>query len=304
MLDGLSMDQLRTFVAAADEGSFSAAGRKLRRAQSVVSHTLANLELQVGLSLFDRTARYPVLTDAGLALLEQARIAIDSMDAFKARARTLAEGLEPELAVAVDVMFPIATLTAAVQAFQQRFPTTPLRLYVEALGAVIQPLLDDQCRIAVIGSLPDVPPDCQSDYLFDVPLVTVAAPTYPLAAERGLISRSVLDRHVQLVLTDRSTLTNGRNFGVVSPNVWRLADLGAKHAFLVAGLGWGYMPLHMVQADLNTEALVRIDLEINRTAVPSIAMHALHRKARPPGPAGRWFVQQLRGHRPKAGGLL
>ena len=130
MLDAMSLDQLRTFIAAAEEGSFSAAGRKLRRAQSVVSTTLANLEQQVGFPLFERTGRYPQLTEAGRALLSQARQAVDSMDAFKARARTLAEGLEPELVVAVDVMFPIETLTAAVQAFHQAFPGTPLRLYV------------------------------------------------------------------------------------------------------------------------------------------------------------------------------
>src|SRR3954467_8604700 len=105
MLDALTLDQLRTFIAAADEGSFSAAGRKLRRAQTVVSHTLANLELQVGFALFDRTGRFPQLTNAGRALPEQAREAASRMDAFKAKARTLAEGLEPELSVAVDVMF-------------------------------------------------------------------------------------------------------------------------------------------------------------------------------------------------------
>eukprot|EP01032_Pedospumella_encystans_P032146 gene32146-36289_t len=116
----MSLDQLRTFIAAADEGSFSAAGRKLRRAQSVVSTTLANLELQVGFALFDRSGRYPKLTEEGRALLEQARSAVLGMDAFKAKARTLAEGLEPELAVAVDVMYPIATLTAAVQAFHRQ----------------------------------------------------------------------------------------------------------------------------------------------------------------------------------------
>ena len=63
MLDGVSMDQLRTFIAAADEGSFSAAGRKLRRAQSVVSQTLANLEAQINVPLFDRSGRYPRLTE-------------------------------------------------------------------------------------------------------------------------------------------------------------------------------------------------------------------------------------------------
>jgi hypothetical protein len=42
-------------------------------------------------------------------------------------------------------------------------------------------------------------------------------------------------------------LTAGREFGVFSPRTWRLADLGAKHAFLLAGLGWGGMPWDRVE---------------------------------------------------------
>jgi DNA-binding transcriptional LysR family regulator len=294
MLDAMSLDQLRTFIAAAEEGSFSAAGRKLRRAQSVVSTTLANLELQIGFPLFERTGRYPQLTEAGRALLSQARQAVDSMDAFKARARTLAEGLEPELVVAVDVMFPIETLTAAVQAFHQAFPGTPLRLYVEALGAVLQPLLDGNCRVAVIGSLPDIPDGCASEFLLSVAAVCVVAPAHPLAAVKGPIPRAVAAEQVQLVLTDRSSLTAGRNFGVMSSKTWRLGDLGAKHAFLRAGLGWGYMPLHMVQEELRDGKLVEIRLEAQPAVGPGFSMHALHMKEFPPGPAGRWFVNQLK----------
>lgn len=91
-LDGMSLDQLRTFIAAAEEGSFSAAGRKLRRAQSVVSQTLANLEKQLGVKLFDRSGRYPRLTDHGQALLNDARAIADGMDSFKARAKLCAKG--------------------------------------------------------------------------------------------------------------------------------------------------------------------------------------------------------------------
>jgi DNA-binding transcriptional LysR family regulator len=300
MLDAMSIDQLRTFIAAADEGSFSAAGRKLRRAQSVVSQTLANLEQQVGFALFDRSGKYPQLTESGRALLADARIATGSMDSFKAKARILAEGLEPELAVAVDVMFPIAALTDAVRAFHQQFPNTPLRLYAEALGAVVQPLLDGRCRIAVIGSLPDIPADCGSEYLLNVPAVVVVAPEHPLAALRGQIGRSTAAEHVQLVLSDRSALTVGRNFGVVSAQIWRLADLGAKHAFLKAGLGWGFMPLHTVQEDLERGTLVQITLEPNPAVGSAFSMHAVYRKDAPPGPAGRWFVDRLRQNQPAA----
>jgi DNA-binding transcriptional LysR family regulator len=294
MLDAMSVDQLRTFVAAADEGSFSAAGRKLRRAQSVVSTTIANLEQQVGFALFERSGRYPQLTEAGTALLEQARAAIGGMDAFKARARTLAEGLEPELAVAVDVMFPIETLTAAVQSFHLAFPNTPLRLYVEALGAVVQPLVEGTCRLAIIGSLPEIPPGCASEFLLSVKAVGVVAPSHPLAAVASAISQEEAVKHVQLVLSDRSSLTAGRNFGVVSPRTWRLADLGAKHAFLRAGLGWGYMPLHMVEDDLRTGKLTQISLQSHSVAGLGFSMHAVHMKANPPGPAGKWFVKQLK----------
>jgi DNA-binding transcriptional LysR family regulator len=294
MLDGLSMDQLRTFIAAADEGSFSAAGRKLRRAQSVVSQTLANLEGQIGIQLFDRAGRYPKLTNAGSALLGEARRVVDGMDGFKARARTMAEGLESELSVAIDVMYPMASLTGAVGSFREAFPHTPLRLYVEVLGAVVKPVIDGVCRLGVIGSLPLVAPELQAERLLDIPLITVAAPGHPLAAYTGTIASRELQMHVQLVLTDRSSLTQGRDFGVLSPLSWRLADLGAKHAFLRAGFGWGHMPLPMVEQDLQTGKLVKIDVENFSTSFARLEMLAVYRKDMPPGPAGRWFLDRLK----------
>src|ERR1700750_1646892 len=131
MLDGITLDQLRTFIAAVDEGSFSAAGRKLRRAQSVVSQTLANLEAQLDVRLFDRTSRYPRLTEEGKTLLADARAVADDVDGFKSKARAMREGLEPELAVAIDVMLPMEALTRAAAHSRAAYPHTPLRLYVE-----------------------------------------------------------------------------------------------------------------------------------------------------------------------------
>jgi DNA-binding transcriptional LysR family regulator len=176
MLDGVSLDQLRTFIAAVDEGSFSAAGRRLGRAQSVVSQTLATLEGQLGVQLFDRSARYPALTDRGSALLPEARAVAGRMDAFKARARDLASGLEPELSVSIDVMLPIFLFTHAVTDFQATFPDTPLRVHVEALGAVLQPVIDGRCAFAVMGSLPLIPPEFSRERLISIRLIMTASP--------------------------------------------------------------------------------------------------------------------------------
>src|ERR1700738_4550258 len=110
MLDAVSLDQLRTFIAAVDEGSFSAASRKLLRSQSVVSETISNLEEQIGVRLFDRSGRYPKLTPAGLALLGDARSTITGVDLLKARAKGMSAGLEPELSAVIDVFYPIAAI--------------------------------------------------------------------------------------------------------------------------------------------------------------------------------------------------
>lgn len=294
MLDTVSLDQLRTFLAAAEEGSFSAAGRRLGRAQSVVSQTLGSLERQIGVQLFDRSARYPALTEAGSALLPEAREVAGRMDSFKARARDLAGGLEAELSVVVDVMFPIHVFAHAVRDFEATFPHTPLRVRVEALGAVVAPVAEGRAAFAVVGTLPLVPEDFVQERLLSIPLMMVAAPAHPLAQRPAPIPRADLTGHVQLVLTDRSDLSRGKEFGVLSPRTWRIADLGAKHEFLRAGLGWGSMPRPMVDADLAEGRLVELVLEDGWPEGNLLPMLAAHRKDTPPGPAGRWLIERLK----------
>jgi DNA-binding transcriptional LysR family regulator len=294
MLDNVSLDHLRMFIAAADEGSFSAGGRRLRRAQSVISQTLANLEAQLGVKLFDRSSRSPVLTSQGLALLAEARTVVSRMDVFKARAKGLSDGLEPELSVVVDVMFPLDQLTSAVAAFQEKFPATPLTLYVEALGAVLQQVMEGRCAFGVMGSLPTAPTQLTRERLLSVGMAFVASPSHPLASLKGPIPARVLAQHRQLVLTDRSVLSQGKEFGVFSPNTWRLADLGAKHAFLRAGLGWGGMPLGVVETDLEDGSLVKIRIEDIPDTRMVMPMSAVFRTDRPPGPAGRWLIERLK----------
>jgi DNA-binding transcriptional LysR family regulator len=244
--------------------------------------------------LFDRSSRSPVLTAQGAALLAEARAVVSGMDVFKARAKGLSDGLEPELSVVVDVMFPLEQLTCAVVAFQAEFPATPLRLHVEALGAVLQPVLEGRCAFGVMGSLPTAPAQLTRERLLGVKMLFVASPTHPLASLKGPIPARVLAQHRQLVLTDRSELSQGKDFGVFSANTWRLADLGAKHAFLRAGLGWGGMPAGVIETDLANGSLVKIAMEDVSDANLVMAMSAVYRTEAPPGPAGRWLIERLK----------
>ncbi len=117
---------------------------------------------------------------------------------------------------------------------------------------------------------------------------------HPLGADPGPIEADRLRHHVQLVLTDRSALSAGRAFGVLSAKTWRIADLGAKHAFLRAGLGWGGMPLDVVEADLAAGKLVRLTIGDPAVDGHAMTLSAVYRTATPPGPAGRWMIDRLR----------
>jgi DNA-binding transcriptional LysR family regulator len=189
LLDGVSLDQLRTFIAAVDEGSFSAAARKLLRAQSVISETVSNLEDQIGVPLFDRSGRYPKLTPGGVVLLADARNIVTGVDLLKARAKGIAVGLEPELSVVVDVFYPIDAITQVAKEFRDQYPGVALRIYVEALGAAIQPVLDGRCSVGIVGSLPVIPDSLTNERLHGVSFLMVAAQGHPLTLHKGKFQR-------------------------------------------------------------------------------------------------------------------
>jgi DNA-binding transcriptional LysR family regulator len=293
MLDGVSLDQLRTFIAAADEGSFSAAGRRLRRAQSVVSQTLASLERQLGVKLFERRGRVPALTDQGRALLADARAVAGDVDLLKARARSLSGGLEPELSVAVDVIFPDAAFAEAVAAFQKNFSATLLKFDIES-SAVIEPVLDGRCAIGVVGSWALAPPQLTHETLLTIKALTVVSAQHPLATHRGCVPRAILADHIRISHTDPSDISESYEPSAHPPRTWRLAHLGAKLAFLRAGFGYGAMPQHLVHTDLASGALVQIATEDAPPGGREITMGAVYRTDRPPGPAGRWFIDRLK----------
>ncbi|HEY1505273.1 MAG TPA: LysR family transcriptional regulator [Stellaceae bacterium] len=292
-MNSLTLDQIRLFLAVTDSGSFSKAAKQLNRAQSAVTYGIQKLEAQFGIPLFDRTTYRPTLTEAGRALLPRARRIAEETNAFRDTARSLASGLEAELTFVLDSMFPMQAVVKALRAFSAKFPTVPPRVYVQSLGAAAELVLDGTCAIGLLGLVFSDIALLKRIPLLTIDLVPVVAPDHPLAALQGPIETHVLHEHVQLVLTDRSSLTTGRDYGVLSDRAWRLADLGAKHAMLLAGLGWGNMPFHLVQNDIAQGRLKIVQpIEFDSRGAQFVmcgAYLADHRL----GPAGQWMIENL-----------
>lgn len=286
-----TIDQLRIFLAVVEEGSFAGAGRRLNRAVSAISYGIGNLEDQLGLALFRREGtKRPVLTTEGKAILADARVVASGIAALHARAKGLTEGLEAEVSLAVDVMLPAERLSEILRAFAGQFPTVPLRLHIEAMGAVAALVLDGQASLGIAGPVASEIDGLDRIEAGAVTLVPVAAPDHPLARAGNLKPGAARD-HIQLVLTDRSPLTQGRDFAVQSPHTWRLADLGAKHALLREGIGWGNMPVSMVESDFVTGSLVQLAMPEDTGGVYRFS--AIHRSDATPGPATSWLLDRF-----------
>lgn len=286
-----TLEQLRVFIAVIDHGGFAAAARALHRTQSVISYTIANLEEQLNIALLDRAKRKPELTEAGKALLADARAIAMKVDGMRSRAKALSAGLEAEVSLVVDVMFPTCLLVRILNAFQQQFPAVAMRLHTEALGAVTQLVLDRVCHIGICGGVVNPPDAIERRAAGEVTMMPVCSPGHPLASWPGKIPASALRDHMQLVLTDRSQLTAGRDYGVLGLRTWRLGDLGSKHALLRGGLGWGSMPQAMISDDLANGRLVQLDVADGKAF--QYPLYAINRNDEEPGPAGRWLMRQF-----------
>ena len=293
MIGSLSLDQLRVLVTIADTGSFSAAGRRLGRVQSAVSQAVATLEAVQGVTLFDRSNHRPRLTDVGRVLVGQARLVLASAARFEAVAAGTREGLEPELALAIDPLVPTAPLIDSLRALNETFPALPVSFSTEGLGGSLRRLRSGSAALAVCLLLPDVPEDIVAYPLLRIAMRPVVAPGHPLAALGCAATRDDLEPHVQLVLSDPVD-PSGPTYGVSSARLWRFVELGRRLDVLLAGCGWCRMPWHLVATPIAEAKLVLLKIEDDPTPSDGLVIYAAHRRDRALGLAGRWLLARLR----------
>lgn len=293
MLPNPTLDQLQVFLTVADAGSFSAAARTMNRAQSVISYTIGNLEEQLQITLFDRSgSRQPVLTDAGKAILTDARRIVGDLQVLRARAAGMKQGLEAEVSVAISVMVPSMAMVAVLKEFREVFPSVSLRLDVGELGKVMELVMMGRSSLGIGGALVRQDDSLIVERIGHNFMLPVAAADHPLARINRPLTLADVREEVQLVVTDASELTTGRDFNVLSYQTWRVSDIPTKHHLIRGGLGWGGLPASTVDEDLASGRLVKLDLEAYENS--SYSLYAIRRRAHPPGPAGTWLIDAFR----------
>jgi DNA-binding transcriptional LysR family regulator len=291
MYDPVTLDQLRAFVCVVEEGSFSAAARKLKRVQSAISTSMSNLESQLGISVWDRSARVATLTDQGQALLSAARRVLTEVDGLRRLTAGMVMGLEPSVSLCLDAFFPLAVLVKLCSGFAKEFPAVDLRVETQVMSAVAARVLAGAATLGVVSPM-GLAPGLERRVLAAIRMVPVVSPDHPLAKVKSPIPTRRLADSVQIVLSERSE-TGVADQAVLSPRTWRVSDLHTKQALLCAGLGWGNLPEHLVRDEVQKRKLVVIRPEAWAEDEHSLHLSAIYRSDTTFGPAHRWMLTHL-----------
>ncbi|MGY3961695.1 LysR family transcriptional regulator [Aeromonas popoffii] len=284
-----SLEQLKALLAAAETGSFSAAARKLGKSQSVISTAIANLEIDLGLALFDRSARYPVLTEAGTRIHQEASILLAQSERLQAIAGELAAGIESRLTLAIDDDSHLPWLGSLLEEFATRYPGVELELLFPLMEDVTELLKSGRAQLGISYQKEQPEREIASRSLGSVGMPLVVSPDHPLA-HRTPLRESDLQGARQLMVTGRREGTERHRFRLSAQVWWVEGDLGILE-LVKLGLGWAAIPDFLLHRPLARGEVVVLNPDF--IAKAELELELQWHRARPLGQAGRWLKEAL-----------
>ncbi|MCS3602050.1 DNA-binding transcriptional LysR family regulator [Buttiauxella sp. BIGb0471] len=285
-----SPESLEAFVQAVETGSFSAAARKLKKSQSTISSAIANLEADLGVTLFDRQSRQPVLTDQGKHILPYIQSIMAASERLNEVSVRLAGNVEPRLSFVLSDVWQTSHHESILQRFSQRFPDIEFECLIAEDEDVIDLIQIGRAHVGVLRVQPRYPIDVTVARLQVGAEMAIYIHRQHELARLAAVEMDTLQTVRQLSLSTFTDPTRNKSGGPTwsSPSLLMLLEMAEQ------GFGWGILPRWLVEQfghDVLQELPVagwpqRIDVDV------------LWSNKTPPGPAGRWMIDQLRAQNP------
>jgi DNA-binding transcriptional LysR family regulator len=287
----LSLDAIEIIDAIDRGGSFAAAAEALHKVPSTISYTVSRLEEQLGFDLFVRRGPRVSLTPAGRELLAEGRWLLRSAADLESRLRRIATGYEAELRLVHDSLLPVAALVPPIRDFEALDCGTRLRIGTEVMTGAWEALREGRADLVLAIGDPPSGFAQQAARLRAIEFVFCVAPAHPLASLGRPVGEDDLLPHVAIVVADSARLLPARTIGhVAGRSRITVADIEAKIALQVAGLGYGFLPRCRIGAALKRRELVALDVVAPRQAEPLW----LAWRADGEGEALKWWCNRLR----------
>ena len=283
-----NLEQMRLFVSVAEQRSFSAVAREQRKAQSAVSNGIALLEADLGVSLFERSSgRQPRLTEAGSVLLEEAREVLRQCERLNGRALSLTRGEEACLRLAQDEAMLFQPVLDSLEALAGRYPLLEVQLSSAAQGDVARKLVERKADLGLLFYHDQIPEALERRVVGSVEMVTVCGVNHPLAKEQYVTCQH-LAQFRQLLMSTQTSVYPGSE--AASPLVWRADSFYVLAEWLMSGLGWAWLPRHIVQYPTYQQQMVELDSE---WTPPALVVELVWRRDEHLGPAARFLAERF-----------
>ena len=254
-----TIEQLRAFVTAAEKGSFSAAGRAMGKAQSVISTHIAMLEDSIGVELFDRSSRSPVLTESGRALLPEAHAVLRQSHRFESCAIAQYSGEAVLLNIVVSHGVPFQGISEGIAALSEKYPFVSGSFHIISLDEVWKQVSEGTAQIGIVGGqLPEIKNNCEMVCLGQMRYCLVASRKSPLG-QRKSVKLVDLAQYRQIVFN-----RNRAERYLLSSQYWEVNDVVAAMYWASLGIGWAVVPLGLAQRiarDESMKNLVILDMD-------------------------------------------
>lgn len=239
-----TLDQLLAFVTAAELGSFSAAARQLQKAQSRISSAIANLEVDLGFELFDRSSKFPVLTALGNEMLPEARAVLNQCLRLDSRALSAANKESISLRIALDEALPLEAIHSIFSQIGDVFPNTHLVITNGSQDDIAIAIADQKADIGFMISNSEIPPKLTLQSLGYFKKILIVGTQHPLAQEK-VLTLSQLQQYRQFVLCNRSGENREQ---ALSPDHWDIDSYYLICELVTQNQGWAIVPEHIAKA--------------------------------------------------------
>ncbi|CAG9296993.1 LysR family transcriptional regulator [Celerinatantimonas diazotrophica] len=282
-----TIEQWRIFQAVVHCGSYAQAAKELNKSQSSLNHAVTKLQAQLGVQLLEVRGRKTHLTSIGQVMHRRSQLLMQQVEDLEQLAHSLEEGWEPTLTIAVEHFHPKAKIYQALKQFLPHSRGTRVTIYDTVLSATEEAITEAEANLVIT---PELPRGVLGTCLCYSKLILVAYRQHPLA-HLSQIAYDDLTQHLQLVIRDNGKHPNDSHGWLKAEQRWTLSSFSEALELLLQGLGFAWLPEHLVTDYLKSGQLVQ--LRMRRGAVRQFASYLVVSRPQHQGPAGALLEQLI-----------
>lgn len=287
----LNLEQLTAFIAAAEKGSFSAAARHIGKSQSSVSIAVNNLELDLGITLFDRTTKYPTMTPQGERLYEQSKVLLRQAERLQSYAQSAVDEVEDVIHITVDPLVPLSVIDSALEKMAQAFPFTQVQLSKKYGDDLTDAVLNEEANLGLHLTSKAVPDNLDFVAIEQIEWVCVCSPDSEFA-DMELVDNETLIAQRQIVCSSMLDNQVLNTVSKLSQEIWQAFDQDDMVRLVEQGLGWAFLPKSMAIEKQAMGTLIEFKPEFQQSEL-FYAADLIWKANTQQGPAMRFLIENL-----------